>query len=145
VVVAGLIVSVLLQVISRYALGNHLSLAWTDEVARSLVAWLTFLGAVLLDRDGEHIHVTIVVDLLGDKARTVVGVLTDMMCLAYLALVLVSAIGSVEADAYSTMVSIPIPMAVVTSSLAIGAVLMIVHVTARLCGRITGLLRGRRA
>ncbi len=145
VVVAGLIVSVLLQVMSRYALGNYLSLAWTDEVARGLVAWLTFIGAILLDRDGEHIHVTIVVDLLGEKAREAVGVLTDLLCIAFLVLVLVSAVGSVAADAQSLMVSVPIPLAAVSVSLVVGSVMMLLHVCVRLYLRVADLLHPQRA
>jgi len=145
VVVLGLIVSVLLQVMSRYALGNYLSLAWTDEVARGLVAWLTFIGAILLDRDNEHIHVTVVTDLLSARARQTVGLLTDVMCLAFLAVVLVSSIGSLRADAHSTMVSAPIPMTAVSGSLVIGAALMFVHVATRAVARTVGLIRTERA
>jgi TRAP-type C4-dicarboxylate transport system permease small subunit len=145
IVLAGLITSVLMQVMSRYALGDYLSLAWTDEVARGLVAWLTFIGAILLDRDDEHIHVTIVIDLLGPRARQAIGVLTDLMCLAFLALVFDSALGSVEADSHSTMVSAPIPMTAISGSLLIAAALMFVHVARRAVRRILALARADHA
>ncbi len=109
------------------------------------MAWLTFIGAILLDRDGEHIHVTIVVDLVGERAREIIGVFTDVMCLAVStwAWCWSSAVGSVQADAHSSMVSVPIPLAVVSVSLVIGAALMFVHVAARAWHRIAHLRQAR--
>jgi len=61
-ILAVLVTMVLANVIGRYLLGAGIT--WTDEMARFLVVWLTFLGAVLGLARGAHIGMDIVVSAL---------------------------------------------------------------------------------
>ncbi len=49
---AGMALIVILQVFCRYVLNN--SLFWSEELARYLMVWLTFLGASVAYRRGVH-------------------------------------------------------------------------------------------
>lgn len=76
-----ILVSVLLQVFFRYILGSPI--AWTIELTRYCLVWLTFLGAYLgLRRGGAHISMSLVynkftkiqkwyIDLLGNASMLV--------------------------------------------------------------------------
>ena len=79
VVAVALVAVVSLQVTSRYALGTYVSLAWTDEVARALMTWLTFLGAAVVERQREQIQVTIVTDMLAPRARAIAAIASDVI------------------------------------------------------------------
>ena len=87
-----------LQVLSRYALGDYFNLAWTNEFARSLMPWITFVGGALLERNRENIQVTIITDLLGRRQKVFVRFIADILSAAFLALVLYSTIGTLRAD-----------------------------------------------
>ena len=62
VIVAVMVVAVLAQVFSRYAL--DFSLTWSEELARICMICLVFLGAAVLSRSNEHLSVNTLVELL---------------------------------------------------------------------------------
>jgi TRAP-type C4-dicarboxylate transport system permease small subunit len=70
-VIAGLfaatIVVIAAQVLWRYAFRD--ALPWTEELARYLFMWITFLGAALAVRDGTHIRVSLLVERLPARWR----------------------------------------------------------------------------
>ena len=55
------------QIVWRYLFND--SLTWTEELARYLFVWITFVGAALAIRDGTHIRVALVVDRLPARVR----------------------------------------------------------------------------
>ncbi len=63
---AALIFVITAQIVSRVF---FTAFGWTEEVARFLLIWLTFLGAALAWQQGRHIAVTVLVDRLPDLAR----------------------------------------------------------------------------
>ncbi|AKH99684.1 TRAP-type C4-dicarboxylate transport system, small permease component [Hoeflea sp. IMCC20628] len=64
---SGMVFVVFLQIVSRYVFS--LSLGWSEEVARLLFISIVFLGAAVLARQGQHLTVTVVVDLFGPRVR----------------------------------------------------------------------------
>ena len=56
---AALICVITLQIVSRLM---FTSVSWTEEVARFLLIWITFLGAALAFQQGRHIAVTLLRD-----------------------------------------------------------------------------------
>jgi TRAP-type C4-dicarboxylate transport system permease small subunit len=67
---------VILQVFYRYAL-NH-SLFWSEELARYLLVWLTFLGATVAYRRHMHPSVDVLFKRLGRPARKRLRVLVRL-------------------------------------------------------------------
>jgi TRAP-type transport system small permease protein len=72
VLFATTILVITAQVLWRYAFGSPL--VWTEEAARYLFMWITFLGAALAVRDGIHIRVTLLTDRLPARVRRVMTV-----------------------------------------------------------------------
>jgi TRAP-type C4-dicarboxylate transport system permease small subunit len=62
---------VLLQVFMRYVLGSPL--VWSEELARYLFVWVSFIGWVFATRSGSHIRIGAIFDLLPALARRVIG------------------------------------------------------------------------
>ena len=90
VVFAGMIALtavITLQIVSRVF---FTSVAWTEEVARFLLIWITFLGAALAFQQGRHIAVTFMRDLIPLTSRRLItgaGLLVAIAFLVTLALI----------------------------------------------------------
>ena len=72
---------VILQVFYRYAL-NH-SLFWSEELARYLLVWLTFLGATVAYRRHMHPSVDLLFKRLGRPARRRLQMLVHILSLLF--------------------------------------------------------------
>jgi TRAP-type C4-dicarboxylate transport system permease small subunit len=124
VLVVALAVEVTLGVVFR-ALGH--SLAWYDEVASVLLAWLTFYGAALASVRRAHIGCPEVVDAMRWQVRRAFNIAAELIVIAFFALL--GAVGAWILPVLHTdaLVSLPwIPMSVVQSVIPISAALIIV-------------------
>ena len=65
----------LLQVLTRYVL--KIGMPWTDEAARFLFLWSTFLGAAIAQRSNSHIRVSILTDRLKGKVKQIFAIVGD--------------------------------------------------------------------
>ena len=72
-----LVVDVSWQVFSRYALGSPST--FTDEAARFLMVWMTFLGGAYMSGCNGHLCVTSIRDRLPPKIQGAVIVLTYVL------------------------------------------------------------------
>ncbi len=72
-------VSVLLQVVFRHVLGQPL--AWSEEAARFLFVWVTFVGAALLVREDGHIAVTSFIDGFPARVRNAILIVAKLVAL----------------------------------------------------------------
>jgi len=76
-----------LQIVSRVF---FTSVSWTEEVARFLLIWITFLGATLAFQQGRHIAVTLLRDNLPTHLRRLVtgaGILVTLSFLVTLTMI----------------------------------------------------------
>ncbi len=78
---------VAVQVFFRYAL-NH-SIFWSEELARFLLVWLTFLGASVVYRRGAHASVDFIYRRLEPRGRRAVNILVHLLSLAFFAVMIV--------------------------------------------------------
>ncbi|MBL6946071.1 MAG: TRAP transporter small permease [Rhodospirillales bacterium] len=84
-------VIVFLQVVFRYALDAPLG--WSEELARFVFVWITFLGAANLVRLGEHVSVTTFVELFPRPVKMFSKVVGHLMVLLCSVMFLVGGIG----------------------------------------------------
>ncbi|NHI01680.1 MULTISPECIES: TRAP transporter small permease [Oceanimonas] len=87
-----------LQVFRRYALDNPAS--WTEEVARLLLIWMTFLAAAAATRDENHLAVDLLVNRLPNALQRAFRVVIN---------VLVAAVGVVLCWQGITIVELALP------------------------------------
>ncbi|WP_370628982.1 TRAP transporter small permease [Celeribacter sp. PS-C1] len=78
---AGLTFVITLQIVSRVF---FTSMSWTEEVARFLLIWITFLGAALAYQQGRHIAVTMARDSLPPALGRIVTGLATLVAIAFL-------------------------------------------------------------
>jgi TRAP-type C4-dicarboxylate transport system permease small subunit len=78
---AGLTAVITLQIVSRVF---FTSVSWTEEVARFLLIWITFLGAALAYQQGRHIAVTLLRDTLPPALRRIVSGVAVLVAIVFL-------------------------------------------------------------
>jgi TRAP-type C4-dicarboxylate transport system permease small subunit len=122
--VVALAVEVTLGVAFR-ALGR--ALAWYDEIASVLLAWLTFYGAALASVKRAHIGCPELVDIMPWPARRAFNIMAELIVIAFFALLGVVGAWILPVLHTDALVSLPwIPISVVQSVIPISAVLIIV-------------------
>lgn len=75
----SMFIVVLIQVFTRFIMNNPAS--WTEEVARYLMVWMSFLGAGVGLKYGLHMSLGIVTDRLSGMASTIVRILCVLLTL----------------------------------------------------------------
>ena len=119
-----LAVEVALGVVFR-TLGQ--SLAWYDEVASVLLAWLTFYGAALASVKRAHIGCPELVEKMPWPARRIANIAAQSLVIAFFLLLGGVGLWVLPVLATDTMVSLPfIPISVVQSVIPISGALIVV-------------------
>ncbi|MGB3909792.1 MAG: TRAP transporter small permease [Pseudolysinimonas sp.] len=126
-IVGAMLVTVLLQVVFRYAL--RAPLPWTDELARYSLIWLTFIAAALVMGRRRHIAVHITVRL-GPRPSRIVLIAVGAVVAATCALMAVLSISMMERWSKRISTVLELPMAAVVAALGVGFALMTVHAIA---------------
>src|SRR5262249_30606500 len=117
-----LAVEVTLGVIFR-SIGQ--AVAWYDEVASVLLAWLTFYGSALASVKRAHIGCPELVELMPLAVRRVANIIAQVLVIAFF--ILLGGVGAwiLPVLATDALVSLPsIPMSVVQSVIPISAALI---------------------
>lgn len=78
--------TVILQVFFRYILND--SLFWSEELARFLLVWLTFVGATVAYRRNMHPGVDAIFKRLDRSGRKKLRRAVDLLCLLFFALLI---------------------------------------------------------
>ncbi|HTP49047.1 MAG TPA: TRAP transporter small permease [Casimicrobiaceae bacterium] len=109
------------------------SLAWYDELASHLLAWLTFYGAALASVKRAHIGCPEVVEMMPWRARRFVNIVAQLIVITFF--VLLGGVGAwiMPVLATDALISLPeIPMSVVESVIPISSLLIVIAETAYL-------------
>lgn len=88
IIVIVMVTVVTAQVFWRYVLSD--SLSWSEELARYLFIWLTFLGAEVTLRRGGHVAFNSIVDLFKGIPNLIARVIIDLIIIVFSIIVFVS-------------------------------------------------------
>ncbi|GHV52257.1 C4-dicarboxylate ABC transporter permease [Deltaproteobacteria bacterium] len=79
-----MVILTFMQVVFRYAIAQPL--AWSEELARYMFVWATYLGASVAFYENKHINATLFTDFIKSvRVKAGVMVIADILCLAFLA------------------------------------------------------------
>jgi TRAP-type C4-dicarboxylate transport system permease small subunit len=114
---------VFLQFFTRYVLND--SLAWTEEIARYGLMWVTFIGGAVVTRRNSHIAVELFSNILpAGPLRAALLALIDVIKLGFFGLLAFFSVLIAERMHYQRMTVIDLPMSVVYGGVALGCFLM---------------------
>ena len=125
-----------LQVLRRYVLENPA--VWTEETARLLLVWATFLAAAVACRERQLLAVDMVTKWLGPRALQISGVVNHVLIIA-VALVLVRYGLAITDLAWTdTSTSLGLPRGLFYLPTVVGGGLMIVYALRNTCQSLFG-------
>jgi len=119
-----------LQVFFRYLVGRPFM--WSEEVARLLLVWLTFIAAPATIRRGGDMAVDTFIDMLPLAVRRKVHVWRDALMILVYGLVAWEAYRLVRAVEGMPLVATEWPTALLAWPLVVGCLLIVLHVLVRL-------------
>ena len=121
IAMAALIGVISLQIVSRVA---FTAVGWTEEVARFLLIWITFLAATLAYRGGRHIAVTFVIDTLPGRSGSAARTLAHLVALAFLLALVVIGYRYMQMQSFQKSASLRLSMTWVYAVIPLTAALM---------------------
>lgn len=126
ILLSVMVVEATWQVVSRYILNSPA--AWTDEILRFQLIWLTMIGAPLSHGLNRIMAVTIFVDRMSPSKQRVNKIIVETLILLFALLVLIIGGMMVAMNAYGQIsASLGINMFYVYLSIPISGVLFIVY------------------
>jgi len=127
-----------LQVLVRLALsaaGINLSVPWSEELSRSLMIWLIFLGAAYACRRAQMIALTFVMDMIPRNLERVMDGLAALLCILFYGLLVIMGFKAVSFGWIEVSPVLQFPKAYVYLAMPVGMVIMIINTLALLAER----------
>lgn len=132
----ALTATITLQIVSRVF---FTSVSWTEEVARFLLIWITFMGATLAWQQGRHIAVSLLRDNLPPLLKKLVTAAALLVAIAFLVTLAVIGWQYMQMQSFQKSPSLRLSMTYVYAVMPLAAALM----AAMSAIDIVGLLAGR--
>jgi len=137
-----MVVIIFLQIVSRIVIQS--SFSWTEELARFLMIWLTFLGAAFSFQHGAHIGISMLTDKLPKKVSAIITLLVGILCSVLFVILTVKGFELVGKSANQTSPAMRIPMSYVYSVIPISGVLLTLNVADVSVRQMITLWKGER-
>lgn len=120
--------AVVLQVASRYIFNRPTS--WSEELARYLFVWITFLGAAVVIRKRRHVDVSVLTDRLPPQAARVVYLVADLAVLFLLGALTWAGAGLAAMAHRQLSAAMDLPMSFAYAAMPVGTGLMFIFLVA---------------
>jgi TRAP-type C4-dicarboxylate transport system permease small subunit len=130
------------QVVMRYAFNN--SLSWSEELARYLFVWVSWMGISFGQKKGEHITITMLEDKLKGKAKIGLRVIGNILTLAILAVLLIYGVKVTDKifGMHTVTAALHIPKWTMYLSVPLSCFLMAARVLKKMILEIKGAVKG---
>lgn len=113
------------NVVTRYGFG--FSLSWSEEIARFLMIWVTFLGAGLALREGRHVALELVQDRLPEAQRRLLRTALAGLILVFLGVLVVLGAQFVAFGWNKVTLATQMPRGIPYLAIPIGASMFALH------------------
>lgn len=136
VILTAMVAIIFIQVVMRYVFSNALS--WSEELARYLYVWSTWVGVSYSARRGTHLRITMFRDSLSPKGRRGLEIIVTIIWILFGIFVLCLGIEAVSTIAAFGQLSsaMRIPMQFCYLSIPVGMGLMILRLLGSLITQI---------
>ncbi|MBT2583369.1 TRAP transporter small permease [Planococcus sp. ISL-109] len=128
--IMGVLVTVVfLQVIFRFVLGSPL--AWTEELARYSLIWLTFLGAAYAMSLRAHIGMEVFVNLFRTSGKKALYIVASLASLMFFLLMVIEGYSLAMQGMSQSSPVLRIPMGAIYMVIPISGAVLIINLAAR--------------
>lgn len=129
IILAVLVTVVFLQVIFRFVLQSPL--AWTEELARYCLIWITFLGAAYAMSLKAHIGMEVFVNLFKVNGRKVLYVLATLASMAFFLLMVIQGADLALQSMSQLSPVLRVPMGIVYGVIPLSGIILIVNMASQ--------------
>lgn len=127
------------QAILRYFFSY--SIHWSEEVSLLMIVWFIFLGCSVAAKEGAHISMDMLDNILPDKGRQIISVIINIISVGFCVIIVYAGIGmvknAIELDSMAT--SIEMPLWIAYTSVPVGMTLMLIQYIFKLVDSIKAL------
>ena len=140
VLLALLVLAIVFQVLYRFVIVKFVSFSFpfTEEFARYLLMWITYLILGVCFKEGMHASVAFLHTVLPKKGKMALYVFIRTAMLGFLGVVLVMGMRITSRSWRFTTPTLEWPMAVLYLAVVVGAVLLALQVLLEMLGVLTG-------
>ena len=124
-IMAAMLVVVSAQVWYRFVLNNPL--AWSEELARYLFVWVSFLGSAAGIRMNVHLGIDLIDKLLSTRGRKIMTIIVNLAIQIFLAVVIFWGIKILKVVQFQKSASMGIPMTYPYLAVPVGSALMLLN------------------
>ncbi len=133
----GMVVLSILQVFCRYVL--KISLSFTEELARFLFIWVTFLGSAMALKRHQHVRMELLLERLPAGLARAVRLISSCLSVVIYVIMIGSGIVVISKTMQQTSAALNLPMGIVYASVPVCGLLMILfQFSDRNANQITG-------
>ena len=137
--VAAMVVLLSIQVVGRYVFENPPE--WTEELARMVFIYLTFVGGALAIVRNAHLRIESLHERLSPRSKTKVDIALALVGVIFLAITVYYSIGLLARLSHQPMTSVPISKAFMFAAVPVGCALMLVYELLRIRNHLRELAR----
>lgn len=132
----GEVLVIIVQIISRDVTLEPLM--WTEELARYIMIWMTFLGSALTVANKENVEIDFIIKKIPNAKRKWVMIFNDLLTCIFLFLVSFATIRMLYLPAlkFQRSPNLQLPMKYIYISLPIGCMLMIFFILLNIVNKI---------
>ncbi|MGC3940813.1 TRAP transporter small permease [Roseobacter sp. EG26] len=125
---AAIVVLIFGNVFMRYVM--NASLSWGEELTLWMFVWFVWLGVSYAFHTGDHVRITVLRDILSDRARLVADVVIALLVLGFLVMLTIECIKLIMLPfvASQTSVVLGLPIPILYASAPVGAALSAIRV-----------------
>ena len=119
-----MIIAITMQIIFRVFFD---ALSWSEEAARYLLVWSTFLGATMAYKRGMHIAVTFLIDAFPSAARKILQIISHVLAAVFFAVIIVYGIKYMQMQSTQVSASLRLPMKYIYFIIPFSGAVMGIH------------------
>ncbi|HSI68316.1 MAG TPA: TRAP transporter small permease [Planococcus sp. (in: firmicutes)] len=128
-IMATLVIAVFMQVIFRFVLQQPL--AWTEELARYCLVWITFLGAAYAMSLKAHIGMEVFVRMFGTNIRRVIYIIATLLSMGFFLLMVVQGYDLASRSMSQLSPVLRIPMGIIYGVIPLSGALLLINMAAQ--------------
>lgn len=117
-----MVVVTFMQIIYRFVLLKPIP--WSEELARYLFVWITFLGSGVAVKNKGHVGVELVIDRLPKKLRKISLIIAFIVCVVFCILMVTNGVTMVQRTMNQRSAAMSMPMSYAYIAIPIGFILM---------------------
>lgn len=131
------------QILGRTALFD--GAVWTEEAARWIWVWMALIAIGTVERDGAHLRMGFIMELLPQKAQKVIGLITDLVYLGIAGHLVWLGWKTAVRTWDNTSVTLPVNDGVLYASAFVAMVIIVIRILLRLKKNILTFSSSERA